>query len=202
MTNAQRRLLAVGLLGAVGGAVNGWLCWAKIPVAVSDTNLVIDFRWLVIPGGAIHGAALAALSVGAAAALARRWLPLRLAAAPVVGWVVGYLSWIPLARWAAGATWAESLLWTSGRGLEQVWVPFAHFGLVAGLLYLFLAAGVRRPALAFGAAVAAGVLGSLWWWIVWERWTFALLHGVVWGALVGAGLAVARARPEQPLESR
>ena len=195
MRNTLRRLLAAGLLGAAGGAVNGALCWAKLPVPVSDNTLEMDFSWLVIPGGAIHGAVLALLAVGAALALARRSPIVRLAAVPVVGWVAGYLSWIPLSRWAADASWAQSLVWIHGRGLDQLWIPFAHFGLVAAMLYLLLAAGLgKRPAFALGAAVAAGVLGSLWWWIVWDRWTFAPLHGVVWGALVGAGLAACAVR--------
>jgi hypothetical protein len=190
MRSRLRHMVPVGLLGAAGGAANAWLCWAKLPAPIRDGTLEMSFRWLVIPGGAIHGAALAVLGAWAALALARRPAALRLAAAPVVGWVVGYLSWIPLARWAADGTWAQSLLWVQGRGLDALWVPFAHFGLVAALLYLLLVAGAgRRPALAFGAAIAAGVGGSLWWWIVWDRWWFAPLHGAVWGALVGLGLA-------------
>jgi hypothetical protein len=40
-------------------------------------------------------------------------------------------------------------------------------------------------------ASASGALGSLWWWIEWEFAYFSLIHGAIWGVLVG--LATARA---------
>jgi hypothetical protein len=29
------------------------------------------------------------------------------------------------------------------------------------------------------------MLGSLWWWIEFQPWYFAAIHGSVWGLLVG-----------------
>jgi hypothetical protein len=71
-------------------------------------------------------------------------------------------------------------------------MPFAYFGLVAFLYYLWLAVrGLETRGLAANviAGCAAGVFGSLWWWISWERWYFSVLHGAIWGALAGAGVA-------------
>jgi hypothetical protein len=186
-------LLAVGVLGAMGGAVNAWLCYAGIPVPVQK------FEPGIIPGGAVHGALLALVPAAIAVALAARPLALRLAAAPFVGWIAGVLSWIPIGRWGLDTPWGDSLFWIADRrGAEILWVPFAYFGLVGLVLYLAWAlAGARRGlALSLAAGTAAGVLGSLWWWVAWDRAFFALLHGVVWGALVGLA-AVFRREPAE-----
>lgn len=192
-----KRLAAVGLLGGAGGAFNAWLCFAKLPEPVHR------FDPLVVPGGALHGAALAVVALGAALALARRPLLVKLAAAPLVGWFAGCLSWIPLERWAVGAPWSASVAWIARRGgTERLWIPFAYFGLVSLLLFLGWAlAGVRRGVAASVAmGVTAGVLGSLWWWVEWERAYFAAIHGVVWGALVGLGAAAGALTSPAPPE--
>lgn len=192
MARGARRwseLLAVGILGAVGGAVNGWLCFAGIPEPVQK------FGPGVVPGGAAHGALLALVPAAIAVALAGRPLPLRLAAAPLAGWFAGVVSWIPLEHLAIGAPWPRSFLWIAHRQPAEIaWIPFAYFGLVGVLLYLAWAlAGSRRGlALSLGAGAAAGVLGSLWWWVEWERGYFAILHGVLWGVLVGLATAFRR----------
>lgn len=188
---SQRHLLRSHLLiataGAVGGAINAALCLAKFPVPVKDDP---EFKWVIVPGGAMHGAILAAIAVGAAVLMARwRW-PRRLLILPIVGWVAGYLSWIPLDHWAFGDSWRESFLWPFGSNSppERLLHTFQMFGFVA-IVYVLLAGivGVRgslpRHLI---PAVVAGVLGSLWFWMEFEPWYFSVLHGTIWGALVGA----------------
>jgi hypothetical protein len=69
--------------------------------------------------------------------------------------------------------------------------PFQYFGIVGGVFTALLLAGSARLAdrsVAIGCGLASGILGSLWWWISWKRWWFALLHGAIWGACVGYAL--------------
>jgi hypothetical protein len=188
MTNTMRTL-RVGCAGAFGGAINAWLCYSGLPVPVGDKA---NFGWHVIPAGAVHGALLAAVAFGAAVRFARARLPVRLAAAVPVAWLAGYVSWIPLNRSAFDESWSKSVFWPFEEWSQAFWMPFAYFGLVAFLYYLWLAVrGLETRGLAANviAGCAAGVFGSLWWWISWERWYFSVLHGAIWGALAGAGVA-------------
>src|SRR5262245_6561437 len=66
-------LLRVGVGGAVGGATNGWLCYAKLPVSAGH-----NFSWHVIPAGAAHGAILAVVAFGLGVRLSGRTLRFRL----------------------------------------------------------------------------------------------------------------------------
>lgn len=66
-----RALGLVGLLGGLGGAINAWLCYAKLPVPVIGPEIAgasspIEFSSYVVLGGAGHGALLAFVSVGLA----------------------------------------------------------------------------------------------------------------------------------------
>jgi hypothetical protein len=176
--------LRVGLAGALGGATNAWLCHAQIPVFVG-----VHFKWYVVPAGAIHGAVLAFGAFGVALFLLKQTPLVRIAAAPVVAWTTGYLAWIPLNSPAFNEPWLKSLRWPfQETWMTAVFAPFLNFGLVALLYYLFVSFLLARTS-SFGrhllCATAAGVLGSLWWWIYWDYWYLSLLHGVVWGACVG-----------------
>lgn len=89
MKGAGKSLGLVGLLGGLGGAIVAWLwLWYKeIPVTLARE---------VIPAGALHGAILAVIAVGASSLVwpsrpLFRWLLL-----PAVGWVSGWLSFVPL----------------------------------------------------------------------------------------------------------
>lgn len=191
MVKAKERsaiLVRVALFGAMGGAINAWLCLVRIPVAVEGN---LDFKWAIVPGGALHGAVLAVVALAAALMTSARPPLFRLLLAAPLGWVAGYVSWIPLHRWAAGATWHNSLLWPRQDvgSWAFVWKAFAHFGLVSVIYFLGLSFGGLRPGrvrhVAYG--VCAGVLGSLWWWVEFGPWYFALIHGSIWGLLVGLG---------------
>lgn len=188
----SRKLAVVALAGGIGGLVNAILCYLEWPMPVEDTS-VRGFQWHVIPAGFAHGCVLAAIPV-VAAALGRHWKkPLRWAAGILVGWVAGYLSWIPLDL-SIGEPLQRALIWPFQNGdsaASALWVPFPYFGGVAALLYLWMilergGASVWISMLA--ASVAAGV-GSFWWWASWGPWYFSPLHGSVWGCLVGFALA-------------
>ncbi|MHC4915542.1 MAG: hypothetical protein ACYTGB_08620 [Planctomycetota bacterium] len=186
----SRRLLPfvwIVLLGGAGGAVNAFLCYAKWPVEVADFDLHI------IPCGAGHGAVIALVTVGAAMLLERYRFPLRFAPFAAVGWLSGFLSYLVLnislsMTEPMAFTWRE--LFESADSL-LLW-PFMYFGLV-GLLY-YVALGVCRGLRASARVVhivlagGSGVLGSLYWWIMWEHWYLSPLHGTIWGLLVGYGV--------------
>ena len=76
--------------------------------------------------------------------------------------------------------------------------PFLEFGSVAALAFLGWGAlrqlGARRPGVHLAIGVAAGVLGSLPFWIAIEvgsPW-YALPHGAAWGGPGGARRVVGR----------
>jgi hypothetical protein len=178
----------VAACGGLGGATNALLCYAEIPTAVKDSP---EFHWHVIPAGAIHGAVLAALAFGVALLLSSQTVPRRLAAGVPVAWLAGFASWIPLNRSAFDEPWPKSLTWTFHDGLaSSLLAPLQYFGFVALLYYAavtFWLATEHRLGPHVALAVAAGTLGSLWWWIVFEPWYFSPLHGAIWGTFVGLG---------------
>ncbi len=119
-----------------------------------------------------------------------------------IGWIAGYLSWILLDRWALDEPWGRSLLWPfeGEPGFAVTWTPFAYFGTVAALFFLCLCIwGFSRSRVTQAAcACGAGVLGSLWFWCEFQPWYFAVIHGAVWGLLVGWGIS----RVNQPGQAR
>lgn len=211
-----RSLGLIGLLGGLGGAINAWLCYAKIPVPVSEHG---DFSWYIIPAGALHGSLLATITVGGVALLWNRKWRLRSVGPFLVGWVSGWLAFIPIyiyISWDSSglSVWGpptervlkitdvfNSLIWPIGYGQgEDLWgrlwmplaIPYAYFGLV-GLAYSFSLNLWRQLSSRdlwshLLVASGAGFLGSLWWWISYTPWWFSLLHGTIWGSLVGFGM--------------
>jgi hypothetical protein len=179
--------LRIGACGALGGAANAWLCYAQLPVAAGNTT----FAWHVVPAGAVHGGLLAVIAFGAGRLLSKWTLGARLLAAPLLAWIAGVLSWIPLSRSATEDPWARSLTWPFHQGWKAAIVdPFLCFGLVAGLYYLsvvLFSLRERRLGAHLLYAGLSGALGSLWWWISIEPWYFSPLHGAIWGAFVGTG---------------
>jgi hypothetical protein len=166
--------------------VNAWLCFAKLPVAVNGNP---KLHWDVIPAGALHGAILAASSFAMAETVKNKRVMVQLALATPVAWVAGYASWVPLGHSVFSESWSEAVLWPFDEGIKALWAPVPYFGLVALCYYLCLCFRRRRDGLPIhiGAGTAAGVFGSLWWWIEWEPWYFSLVHGTLWGVLVGFG---------------
>ena len=185
-----RKLAVVAILGAGAGAINAWLCLARIPVPVQDDP---DFTWLVVPGGAVHGAIMAIVPLAAALTLVGWRVGYRVLVAPVVGWVAGYASWVPLHHWVFDKSWSKSLVWPLqiDGWLGVAWAPFPYFGAVGAIAYVSLTAGGLGRSRARTAVLiaCAGVLGSLWWWLEFGPWYFAAIHGTIWGILVGWGTA-------------
>lgn len=183
----------VGLCGALGGAINAWLCYARLPVAVSDNP---HFAWHVVPAGAVHGGMLAVVAFAVGGAFSTRRVRARLAVALPLAWIAGFVSWIPLNRSAFDEPWAKSFSWA----LHEEWSaamlgPFQYFGFVALLYYLAVALYLtreRRLTAHVTVAAIAGIVGSLWWWITIGPWYFSVLHGAIWGSFVGVGAWNAR----------
>jgi hypothetical protein len=186
--------IRVALGGALGGALNAWLCFAGIPVAVPHS----DFAWHLIPAGAFHGAVLAAAAHGFGVFLAPRSAGIRLIAALPLAWISGFIAWIPLSISAFQEPWTKSLLWPFHVAWDGTLLdPLRYFGFVTLCYYLAFAWIVaRKPQLAVHIACAslAGILGSLWWWISIEPWYFSVIHGVIWGTCVGTGAWTAARR--------
>lgn len=180
--------LRIGACGAVGGATNAWLCYAQWPVPAAKNA---TFAWHVVPAGAFHGAVLAAVAFGTARLLSKRNLRTKLVAAPLLAWIAGVASWIPLNRSAFDEPWAKSLTWPFHQDWSMAMLaPLQYFGFVAGLYYLCLVlpfARTRSLGVHVLCASASAALGSLWWWIAMEPWYFSPLHGAVWGTAVGVG---------------
>jgi len=193
-SGAVKALFLVGWLGAAAGAANAWLCVSGIPEAVHDNP---SFGWPLVPAGALHGAMLGLIPV-AGFLVASQWrATVRFLVAIPVGWLAGYLSWIPLCRWALDETWGKSLLWPflDEPGLGVAWAPFAYFGVASVLFFLCLCLWGSRQSWGAQAAcgTCAGVLGSLWFWSEFQPWYFAAIHGTIWGVLAGTGVYRANA---------
>ena len=187
----MRAVARVGLGGALGGAVNAWLCYARLPVPVEGNP---EFAWHVIPAVAFHGAVLAMVAFAAGMLLSGRPLRKRLAIALPLAWVAGFVAWIPLDRSTFQQPWMESVMWPFDSGAKALIAPFQFLGLVALLYYLAVAlylARTRGVGRHIACAGAAGFLGSLWWWIVVGPWYLSAIHGAIWGTLVGVGAGTA-----------
>lgn len=176
------------VFGGVGGAINAALAFVRLPVPVGD----VTFEWHVILAGAAHGAILAGTAAASAFALQAQALPLRWIAAPVVGWLAGWLSWVPMHLSIVDMGLMAALRWPFVDSFGDVLIsPLRSFGLVSALLYGGLNLSVW-PLSSRGVCVimgiTSGVLGSLWFWASVGPWYLALLHGGIWGGLVGRGL--------------
>src|SRR3989338_2894291 len=205
-----RGLGLIGLLGGLGGAINAWLCYARIPVPVMTEGFMdsrrqpFDFPCSVIPGGACHGGLLALISVALAALLWQRGWLTRLTGLAVAGWLAGWLSYIPLGlsmdETVSGKQMVEALVWPFERPPQSLLVPYFYFGLVGSAYYLFLnlCRQLTRQQLGLHLFIGSlsGILGSLWWWVGFKPWYFSLLHGTIWGCLVGFGVWKSQQSPK------
>ena len=187
-----RRLALITASGGAGGMVNAALCFAEWPVRVPESSAA--FRWHAIPAGFAHGGLLALIAAAAVIGAPRRgWR--RAITALLVGWVAGYLSYVPLDLSVFTGSLTHAALWPVDSVWEALWRPYFQFGIVAALLYLWLA--LRRESSGVlsnvAASYGAGAVGSIWWWAAWGPWYFCLLHGAIWGVCVGC--AIWRANP-------
>lgn len=196
----------IGALGGVGGLINGWLCYAKYPVAVVENE---TFLWPIIPLGALHGTLLAVISVGLACLFWKRRLFLRLIGLAVSGYLAGWISLIPIFYYVesidlllsfspASVTFkrliSDVILWPFLNRLDSgyIWDPYVYFGLAGSVYYFFLTLcgqlTCRNLSKHLFLGVLSGILCSLWWWISFKPWYFSLIHGTIWGMLVGFGV--------------
>jgi hypothetical protein len=180
-------VLGTAAAGALGGALNAAHALWLMPG---------DLHWHVVPAGLAHGGLLAAGSAWAAWLARDRPSGQRLLGIPLSGWCAGLLAWGPLSA-SLGFRFLPDPLW------QLLWYPFFELGLVASIAYAGWAVlgrlGSERLAVHVAIAVVAGVVGSSWWWLEFEKgdaWKFFPLHGVVWGALVGAAAWRAARRVE------
>ncbi len=165
--------------GALAGALNAAACWTGWPVAIPDA----EFAWHILPAGGIHGAVLVMVALVVRLTLRRAPRAVSWLAGPVVGWLAGYLSWMPisLSIFADG----NPLEWPFDGSQNPLLGPWQMFGLVAWAWYWsMLLPGSGRMRRVLGGVVA-GAIGSAWFWSAMEVWYLCLLHGAVWGLLVG-----------------
>ena len=199
----------IGLMGGLGGAINAALCYFKLPVSipmdVTPPSQAIDFPWHVVPAGALHGALLACGSVGCAQLVWNQRLKLKLVGLLLVTWMVGWVSFIPIRLSVFRENVHDAITWPLASGLAHVLDvvrgPVTSFGLVAGLYYLLLALCRQLTARSLQRHVLlgalSGVAGSCYWWASFGRWYFSLMHGTIWGALVGYGVWRAQQQTHQ-----
>lgn len=197
-----KALVLVGFLGGLGGAINAWWCYAKFPVPSDAFDG--QFNWSIVPAGATHGALLALVCVGLAAMLSKKPLWMRWAGVPVSGIICGWIPYIPISLYVSSVkVWSGDTavlsredilraLWPFRPELGMLWTLFQAFGLVGAVCVLLLAGcGLlksRRLLTHLLAGAASGCLGSFWWWLAFRPWYFSVLHGVIWGSLVGYGV--------------
>lgn len=195
----MRTWLRVGLCGALGGAINAghYLWWVGARASSTDSwGLgVPSLEWHLVPAGAVHGGLLAAVAFAGGSLLTKQHLAVKLLGTLLVGWIAGFVSWIPLSKSLFGGSWAESLSWAFGSAsAATLWVPFHYFGFVASLYCLCVALfAARQSSLSAHVLYASigGILGSLWFWIQMEHRHFSFLHGAIWGICVGTGAWIA-----------
>ena len=96
----------------------------------------------------------------------------------------------PFAHRAFGSLRPQLFLVRTGR--PHLYWPWWAFGLVASLACLAWGSArlitSRHLVLQMAVGSIAGILGSLWWWSSWEASSYSLLHGTIWGCLVGLGV--------------
>lgn len=172
-------VLFAALGGALGGALNAFHALYAFP-----DNLA----WHIVPAGLVHGALLAGLSVSCARWVAARRLAIRLALPGVEGYVIGYATFLPI---ALSAHFDLRFFWFGQEDHAFYW-PWWAFGIVATLACLGWGSArliaSRHLIVHMATGSIAGVLGSLWWWSSWEDSPYCLLHGTIWGCLVGLGV--------------
>ena len=173
------------IFGGLGGEINAWFCYAEIFGTVRGVG---HFQWPILLAGVWHGAWLAAVPLFFSFLLWKRPAAVRWLVLPLVGWIAAWISFMSIHFYYVKDPLAAAI-WSVQPTVEAMWVPFCYFGLVGSLYYFLLSicrilsSGDLRKQLAAG--VFSGFLGSLWWWSGWKLWYLSLLHGMVWGVLVG-----------------
>ena len=191
-----RSLGLIGLLGGVGGAITTF--GLRMQYASADITIPID-----AVTAALHGGLLAVTTVGLARLFWGRHPLIRWIGAPVTAFVSGWLCWAPV-EFAIRGSFVEAVAWpfigadignamTVMEGQPGTYrLPYWSFGLVGVIYYVFLALfrqlNARRLTLQVAMACVSGTLGSVWYWSFWGPWAFCLIHGTIWGSLVGYGV--------------
>ena len=110
------------------------------------------------------------------------------------------LAGVPAALSASGVL--DALAWPSHWD-NGLWQPFVYFGFVGSLYYGFLSLcrqlSQKRLSVHLLMGSLSGSLGSLLLWVEREPWYFSLIHGTIWGALVGWGVWRAQRAAQNPI---
>lgn len=87
----------------------------------------------------------------------------------------------------------EAITWPLHERIQEtalsLWQVFGLVGLLyCGALSLLRQGLSSKRWVHLLMAITSGSVGSLWWWISYKPWYFSLLHGTIWGSLVGYGV--------------
>ncbi len=206
----SKQLLLIGLLGGLGGGINATLCFFNIPPE-GEANR--DFYWQVIPAGAIHGFLLSAMTIWFVCFLYDQRLFFRWIGMVLSAWIIGWISFMPIDLYMSFDTnhgWPsvyisdiyflkenlfKNLLWpfyTNDHLAIGIISPFFYFGFVGLIYYLVLnicrQLNSKSLFLQLVWGCLSGVLGSFFWWMIWKSAFLCLIHGTIWGLLVGTGV--------------
>lgn len=130
---------------------------------------------------------------------------MRLVGLFIAGWVSGWLSWVSLGPTiddhVSGKAFLDAFVQPFELKLESLWSPYSFFGCVGFVSYFFL--NLCRQLVAKRLTVhlviggLSGFLGSLWFWTaLTQQWYISLLHGTIWGSLVGFGVWKSQQTPK------
>ena len=178
------RILIPTLGGALGGAINAYLCYAKIPVDVAA------FKWHIVPAGACHGAILILFSLLLSRYFYSKDIIFRCIGLFLTGYLAGGTSWSAIRTSIDEKITIETLWWIDREGfMDAILEPFQTFGFVAVGLYIYLVVlrqmNHLRWELHMIGCVISAIAGSVWFWANCGFWYLSFLHGIIWGCLVG-----------------
>lgn len=176
-------LLILLLVGGVAGTINSLWCYYDILISNEIESL---FEWYIVPAGFVHGS-IVSLSIGVYLLFLKNLkFILKILCTLFLAWFVGYLCFNVI---ICGVNGDVNLSFSFEMSTELFSIPFISFGLVLIAFALldsckdkFISSDSTKVLL---STIISGIIGSLWWWIAYGNWHLSVLHGCIWGLLIG-----------------
>ena len=190
----------IGLFGGIGGFINMSLSYFKFtPTSLLGIYPSEEYDLWLLLGGFIHGFTLAFVAIFFSALFFNKSSWARIFVWPFVGWFSGWVSMIPVFMDHIDGSFSQKLLvaaqfpWgLSKTPWDFILGPFWTFGGVAFLLFgglsFFWAFRSEKIFPLLLTTALSGILGSIFIFSWQLDWYISLIHGTIWGLLVGFGL--------------